>query len=94
MFLEKQYQLGEEVTAAFGVVIHSTFVDSLRQVVTSQSSLPEALMTCVSPQELIKFLPKECFCLCLRQVETLFKSHMKRYEFVKPDLSINKSVPL
>lgn len=69
MFLEKQYQLGEEVIAAFTLVIDGILLNSLKSILQSLPDLEEKAKSCVSPQELIKKLPPECFSACLQQVQ-------------------------
>ena len=68
MFLEKQYQLGEEVTAAFTVVVDNVLLDSLRAELASVAGLDEKSRAGVSAQELIKILPLQSFAPCLKQV--------------------------
>ena len=72
MFLEKQYQLGDEVTAAFTVVVDGILLTSLKETLSSRSELEESVSSCVSPQELIKILPPECFAACLQKVPRCF----------------------
>lgn len=71
MFLEKQYQLGEEVTASFTVVIDEVLLGALKSTIATQPELQEAQKACITPQDLIRILPEQCFCPCLKQVKAL-----------------------
>lgn len=71
MFLEKQYQLGDEVTAAFTLVVDSILLDSLKASLSSVPALEEKVRACVSAQELIKILPLQSLIPCLKQVGPL-----------------------
>ena len=68
MFLEKQYQLGDEVNAAFTVVIDGILLKSLKDHLSSSPDLGDRVKSCVSPQDLIKLLPLQLFNPCLQQV--------------------------
>lgn len=68
MFLEKQYQLGEEVTAAFTLVVDSILLDSVKAAFASAPELEEQVKVCLSAQELMKMSPLQSFIPCLKQV--------------------------
>ena len=68
MFLEKQYQLGDEVTAAFTLVVDSILLNTLKKELCSAPELEEQVKMCVSTQELTKVLPLQSFVPCVKQV--------------------------
>lgn len=90
MFLEKQYQLGDEVTAAFTIVIDGILTSTLKEILLSHPDLQEKAKGCISPQELVKLLPLECFMPCLKRVRKVRRELAQPAELCKQNLPGNR----